>query len=63
MVRIRNHELPQLPTPTAEDRMAALETLERLRRWREEVLAARGGRYFTSAADLIRELREEEDHD
>ena len=57
MIRIRNTTTP-LPPSTAEERARALEALDRLRRRRERLPAERGGEFFPSAADVIRELRE-----
>jgi hypothetical protein len=62
MVRMIDSKSRREP-PTPEERERALELLERIRLRREEMLAARGGRYFTSAAEVIRELRDEGEED
>jgi hypothetical protein len=62
MVRMSDGKTGWVP-PMPEERERALEALERLRRWREQILAERGGRYFTSAAEVIRELRDERDRE
>lgn len=46
---------------TQEERRTMGETLERIRARRERMLQERNGRYFPSAAEVIRGLREEQD--
>jgi hypothetical protein len=62
MVRMTDSRKEWVPR-SPEEYERALEALARLRRWHEQILAERGGRYFTSAAEVIRELREERDQE
>ncbi len=49
--------------PTPEERERALAAIERIRRRHVELLAARDGRWFPSAADVLREARGETDEE
>ncbi len=49
------------PPPTPREREQARAARDRLRRWRSEILAARGGRLFPNSADDLAELRAEHD--
>ena len=62
MVRLSVNGKP-LPPLTPEEREWGREALERIRLFRAKLLAERGGQYFTSAAEVIRELRDELDAD
>ena len=63
MVRMSDGRTDRVPSPTADEREQALALLRRVRQHREQMLAARGRRYFDCAADVIRELREEQEHE
>lgn len=62
MVRIVDGTKP-IPPPTEEERREALAAIDRIDRLRQELLAARGGRYFPSAVEMLREMRGEQDED
>ena len=63
MVRIVDPRGGWPPPPTPEEREEALALLERIKQRRERLLAARGGKPFPGAAEVIRELRDEADAD
>ena len=60
MVRICENGKP-LPPLTDEERERALEALDRIEERHRRLLAARGGRYFPSAVEVLWEIRGEED--
>ena len=62
MVRISESGKP-LPPPTPEERERALAALDRIEERHRRWLAARGGRYFPSAVEVLREIRGEEDEE
>jgi hypothetical protein len=61
MVRQMDIPLPPLSPPTDEERARARAALERMRRRREALLAAREGELFPEAAQEIAEMRAERD--
>ena len=62
MVRVSVNGEP-LPPLTPEERERALAALERIEERHRRLLAARGGRYFPSAVEVLREIRGEEDEE
>ena len=63
VVRMSDSKLTRLPPPTSEERERALAALDRIERRHKEMLAAREGRYFPSAVEVLREIRGEQDED
>lgn len=61
MVRMSDTEVKRLPPPTLEERERALRALDELEQFHRELLAARGGRPFPSAAEVLREVRGDDD--
>jgi hypothetical protein len=59
MFMLSDTDLRRAPPPTPVERERALQALEELERFHAELLAARGGRPFPSAVDVLREVREE----
>lgn len=59
MVRMSDSTMAQARLPTDEERARARAARERLRRWRAEVLAIRGGRLFPNSAEDLADLRGE----
>ncbi len=52
-----------LPRPlTREGKQVALAALEAARRLRRQVLAQRGGKLFPDSSELLKEMREERNH-
>ena len=57
-------DIPRIPSPprlTDEERRRLMETLEELRRWREEQLAARGGKLYPNSWEEFPDLYDEMD--
>jgi len=63
MVRMSDSGMKRLEPPTEEERRRALEALDRIEARHKQLLAERGGRWFPSAAEVIRELRDEQELD
>ena len=59
MARLSESGLKRSPPPTPEERERALAALADLRRLHQELLAARGGKFFPSSVEVLRELRGE----
>lgn len=63
MVRINDSSLNGRPAPTKAERTRALEAIARIERRHAEMLAARGGRFFPSAVEVVREIRGDTDEE
>ena len=63
VVRVTDTKTSRLPPHTPQEREQALAALDRIRRRRARMLAARAGKFFPSATEVIRELREESEQD
>ena len=59
IVRMSDSAMRRLPPPTPEEREQALKALDELEELHRELLAARAGRPFPSAVEVLRELRDE----